>query len=177
MSTRRIVTGHGPDGTSRVVDDESIDPVELSLLPGAQFTVVWASDVPPEYVADGKEPGGTDYFPPPGGIRYDIITLPPEGDASAGEEPDDPEPAMAEAEAKLPGLVKVFDPDDPGFHTTDTIDLIYVAAGRVRLETTAGAPVELAAGATIVQNGTRHAWRNASDTPATLVNVSLGVTR
>lgn len=181
MSTRRIVTGHGPDGKSRIVEDRVVEPVELSMMPGTRFTVLWGTDAPAAFVPDGTIPEHATYFPPAGGVRFDVITLPPTSDseaADAGAAADGPdEQAVAEAEAKLPGLVQVFDPDDPGFHTTATVDLVYLASGRVTLETTEGDPVELHAGDTVVQNATRHAWRNTGDTPATIVNVSLGITR
>ena len=49
-------------------------------------------------------------------------------------------------------------------------------SGRVVLELDDGATVELGPGDTVVQNGTRHAWRNPFDEPATLVVVLIGAT-
>jgi quercetin dioxygenase-like cupin family protein len=51
-----------------------------------------------------------------------------------------------------------------------------VMPGRVVLELDDGACVELGPGDTVVQNGTRHRWRNPFDEPATLVVVLIGAT-
>ena len=51
-----------------------------------------------------------------------------------------------------------------------------VLCGRVVLELDDGASVELGPGDTVVQNGTRHAWRNPFDETATLFVVLIGAT-
>ena len=51
----------------------------------------------------------------------------------------------------------VMDPEHPGSHSTDTIDLIYVASGAC-VEARSGETVQLNAGDTLIQNGSRHAW-------------------
>jgi hypothetical protein len=50
------------------------------------------------------------------------------------------------------------EPDDPGMHTTTTIDFEVVLSGEVMLELDEGATVQLGVGDTAVQNGTRHRW-------------------
>lgn len=181
MATRRIVTGTGPDGQARIVADEQVEAVELSALPGAAFTVVWGSDGPPELRADGALPAFGDYFPPPGGLRFDIITIPPDGPPpSADAPPPDPDAmaaARAEADEELPGLMAVFEPDHPGFHRTDTIDLNYVLVGSPVFEGDGGERVSLSPGDVVVVNGTHHAWRNPSNAPVTLLTVVVGVER
>src|SRR5207248_1847037 len=77
--------------------------------------------------------------------------------------------AMAEVEEKLPGMIGHMEPDAPGMHTTDTVDFEVVLSGEVWLELDDGAEVHLKPGDTVVQNGTRHAWRNKGSEPATLV--------
>jgi EutQ-like cupin domain len=62
--------------------------------------------------------------------------------------------ALADLEATLPGLFDHNEPDNPGMHTTVTIDFEYVLSGRVVLELDDGATVELGPGDTVVQNGT-----------------------
>ena len=59
-----------------------------------------------------------------------------------------------------PGLPGYMEPDAPGMHTTDTIDFEVVLEGEIWLELDDGVTVHLKAGDTVVQNGTRHAWRN-----------------
>ena len=75
------------------------------------------------------------------------------------------ERAFAEAEERLPGLLGHMEPENPGFHRTDTIDMLYVASGQIVLSLDDGAEVTLSAGDTVVQNGTRHAWRNPGLNP------------
>lgn len=50
-------------------------------------------------------------------------------------------------------------------------------AGQVWLELDDGQLTELRAGGTVVQNGTRHAWRNLSTEPVTLAVVQVGTAR
>jgi mannose-6-phosphate isomerase-like protein (cupin superfamily) len=87
------------------------------------------------------------------------VTLPPDLDIPA---------ALAEIHRKLPGLGEVLEPDHPGMHRTDTIDYEVVISGEVWLELDDGQEVHLKPGDTVVQNGTRHAWRNKSSEPCVL---------
>jgi len=63
--------------------------------------------------------------------------------------------------------------DQAGMHRTASTDLIYVVSGRVSLELDDGI-VNLSTGDTLVQNGTRHAWRNRFDEPCVLAIVLIG---
>ncbi len=58
----------------------------------------------------------------------------------------------------------VMEPDNPGMHTTRTIDYGIILSGEIDLELDEG-EVHLAAGDVVVQRGTRHAWRNRSEEP------------
>lgn len=66
------------------------------------------------------------------------------------------------------------EPDDPGMHTTATIDFEVVLEGEVELELDDGAKVRLRAGDTVVQNGTRHRWSNPGSEMARLVVFMCG---
>jgi mannose-6-phosphate isomerase-like protein (cupin superfamily) len=146
--------------------------VAPALMPGFEFHRLWGQDGAPVAPQDGTPPPAHDYFPPPGGYRVGTFTVPP--DSTPRPEGIDVEAAFAEVEAKLPGLVGHTEPDNAGMHTTATIDFEYVVSGRIVLELDDGATVELGPGDTVVQNGTRHAWRNPFDEPATLVVVLIG---
>ena len=74
----------------------------------------------------------------------------------------------------MPGLAAYLEPDAPGMHTTDTIDFEVVLEGEVWLELDDGVEVHLRPGDTVVQNGTRHAWRNHGDTTARLAVFLIG---
>ena len=158
MSVRRVVTGHDAAGKSVFVSDDTVSPDEPLLLPGAEFHRLWGGDETPRFPDDGAMPRYTTYFPPVGGFRFSIFSVPP-GDAAPSTDIDF-EAAVADAEAKLPGLLGYLDPSDPGMHTTDTIDFEVVLDGTVVLELDDGAEVTLHPGDTVVQNGTRHRWKN-----------------
>ena len=85
--------------------------------------------------------------------------------------------ALAEMEQKLPGLAGHLEVDNPGMHTTNTIDFEYVISGEVWLELDDGKEIHLRAGDTVVQNGTRHAWRNKRSEPCSLVVCLIGAHR
>ena len=69
----------------------------------------------------------------------------------------------------------------PGFeskmHHTDTIDFEYIISGEVWLDLDDGATVYLHAGDTVVQNGTRHRWRNEGAEPCRIVVFMVGTPR
>ena len=167
MDVRRVVTGHDASGKSVFVSDEQVAPRVPVLLPGSEFTMLWGGDETPRFPGDGSMPNWHTYFPPVGGFRFSMFTLPP---GNAEPEPSEltGEEAVADAEEKLPGLLSYLERDDPGMHTTDTIDFEVVLEGTVILELDDGAEVTLNPGDTVVPNGTRHRWRNPGDVPARL---------
>jgi mannose-6-phosphate isomerase-like protein (cupin superfamily) len=173
MDVRRVVTGHDESGKSVFVSDEAVAPRSPVLLPGSEFTMLWGGDTTPQFPNDGSMPNWHTYFPPIGGFRFSILTLPP-GTAQADGGQIDVEEALADAEQKLPGLLGYMDPSDPGMHTTGTIDFEVVLDGTVILELDDGAEVTLQPGDTVVQNGTRHRWKNPGDTPARLAMFITG---
>lgn len=175
MKIRRIVTGHTPDGKATVASDTEVDPVTVALLPGMEFHRLWGADSAPTFPDDGSPPSFPAYFPPVGGFRFGLFTLPP--DSVTPVAPIDLEEALREAEEKLPGAIAHLEPDNPGMHTTDTIDFEYVISGEVWLELDDGVEVQLRAGDTVVQNGTRHAWRNKSAEPCRMVTILVGAHR
>ena len=174
MDIHRVVTGHTPDGTSVFVADETVEPVTVGIMPGTEFHKIWGGDDVPVVPADG-EPSHPGYFPPPTGFRFGFFTLAPDSTAM----PDDLDigAALAELGEKLPGLPDVMEPDAPGMHTTDTVDFDVVIDGEVWLELDDGKEVRLTPGSCVVQNGTRHAWRNKSDRPVTLAVAIVGARR
>lgn len=172
---RRIVTGHGEDGKAAVVQD-GLPPraYRLQHTPGFANALVWATGADPVIPADGTDPtpAVSSYVPDPGETRLLQVTFPPDS-VYAGED-FHPEEAVAERLATSPGLAEKFEPDNPGMHTTDTVDYGVLLSGEVVLELDAGNEVLLSPGDVVVQNGTRHAWRNRSDQPVTLAFVLIG---
>jgi mannose-6-phosphate isomerase-like protein (cupin superfamily) len=172
MRVRRVVTGHSPDGKAVFASDEEVEPVTAALLPGYEFHRLWGGDEASRFPDAGTQPLHEQYFPPVGGFRFGLFTLPPASTAGPGE--IDMPAALADFEAALPGMASHMEPDAPSMHTTATVDYEFVVSGRVVLELDDGASVELGPGDTVVQNGTRHAWRNPFDEPCTIVVTLVG---
>jgi len=172
---RRVVTGHGADGQSRVASDTVVRPLTSPGLPGVDMLYLWGTDGPQTNPDDGSEPSWTQHFPPVGGFRFVSFTLPP-ADLPV---PDDAgsEEAQAHARASFPGLLETYREDQPGVHTSDTTDVAIVLSGEVVLGLTDGSTTVLHAGDTVVQNGTAHSWTNRSDTPVEMLFVLAGARR
>ena len=77
----------------------------------------------------------------------------------------------------LPGSAEKFEMDHPGMHTSDSVDYGVLIDGELHLELDDGATMKLAPRDVVVQNGTRHARRNKSDKPATMLFVLVGAKR
>jgi len=172
---RRVVTGQNADGKSVFVSDEEVEPTTLALLPGYEFHRMWAADEAPTLPTNGQPASAPAYFPPASGYRFGFFTVPPAGvDLPADL---DLQAALEEMETKLPGMAAHMEPDEPGMHTTDTIDFEVVLSGEVICELDDGAEVTLQKGDTFVQNGTRHRWRNPGSEPAVMFVALLGAER
>ena len=168
---RRVVTGHTSDGKAILVSDNEVD----ALVPGMEFYEIWGADEAPTFPDNGLPYPHTSYFPPLGGFRFDTFTVPPE--STPESETVNYQAALAAMEEKLPDLVSCMEKGNPGMHTTDTIDFEYVISGEVWLELDDGKEVHLQAGDMLIQNGTRHAWRNHSSEPCRMVVCMIGAHR
>jgi len=173
MDVRRVVTGHSPEGKAVFTSDEMVRPVTLSLLPGTEFHRLWGSDTIRTFPDDGTAPKYSTYFPPPEGFRFALFTIPPDGGAGVPADLDI-NAALAEFEDKLPGMAPYLEPAEPGMHTTATIDYGVVVSGSATLELDDGVRIELDAGDTYIQNGTRHRWSNAGAVPAVIAVALIG---
>jgi len=170
---RRVVTGHDAEGKAVFASDSAVEPFTSPLAPGLAFHQLWNSDTAPKFPDDGSRPATSSYFPPVGGFRFNFFTLPP--DDGPGPEPDvDVGAALTALDEALPGLFAHNETEDPGMHTTATIDFEVVLSGEVTLELDDGAVVHLQPGDTVVQNGTRHKWGNPGTVPATIAVFLVG---
>jgi mannose-6-phosphate isomerase-like protein (cupin superfamily) len=177
MNIRRIVTGHDRAGKSVLVSDGPAPrAVEFKHVPGLGAALLWDA-------APGARVGGAvsdrttsaTWVPAAGGSNAMVVTFPP--DAVMGAPGFDPMAAGGEYMQNLPGLAEKFEMDAPGMHTTDTIDYAVVLEGEAHLELDDGRVVKLQKHDVVVQNGTRHAWRNRSDKPVTIFFVLTGAAR
>jgi mannose-6-phosphate isomerase-like protein (cupin superfamily) len=166
MIVRRVVTGHNASGKSVFVSDEA---VAAQAMTG--FHRLWGGDKTPQFPDDGSMPEHHMYFPPIGGFRFGMFSIPP---GSAAGSDMDAAADLTDIEAEAPGLLRYMDLSDPGMHTTDTVDFEVVLEGTVLLELDDGETVTLSPGDTVVQNGTRHRWSNPGDTTARLAVFMCG---
>jgi len=172
MRVRRVVTGHDRNGKAVFASDEQVDSLTLALIPGAEYHRLWGADEAPTFPDDGRPTAQPSFFPPVGAYRFALFTVPPAPVSAPADL--DLQAALAEMEEKLPGMLAYVEPDNPGMHTTDTIDFEVVLSGEVILELDDGVEKVLRAGDTVVQNGTRHRWRNRGTEPAVLAVSLIG---
>jgi hypothetical protein len=173
---RRVVTGHGADGRATIVADEPVARwVPRKAIPGMEDAVVWSTAAPPSAPRDGADPTAavTSVVPAPGETRLLTVTMPP-AEVFAAEGFDAAAAAAEDAEV-VPGLAERLDPDEPGMHTTPTVDYVIVVEGEVVLVMEDGSEATVRAGDVVVQNATRHGWQNRTDSPATMLVVFVGV--
>jgi mannose-6-phosphate isomerase-like protein (cupin superfamily) len=175
MNIRCVVTGQTKSGTSVFVRDTAAEPITLALLPGFEFHRLGGADAVPALPLNGAEAVPARYFPAEQGFRFGFFTIPPHT-AEAAALIDLPA-ALAEFQQKLPGMAEALEQDNPGMHTTDTVDFDVVISGECYLELDNGAEVLLKAGDCVIQNGTRHAWRNRSAENCVIAVTLVGANR
>jgi hypothetical protein len=177
MRNRRIVTGNSPAGKSIIVfDGQAPRTGNFKAVPGFSVAFHWETNQESRVPSAGDPTiASQSMLPDPGATSVLMVTFPPD---SVMMSPDfDPAAAGAEYMQLLPGLAEKFEMDNPGMHTTDSVDYDVLIDGEMHLELDDGKSVQLAPGDLVVQNGTRHAWRNRSDKPATMLFVLVGVQR
>jgi mannose-6-phosphate isomerase-like protein (cupin superfamily) len=170
-SYRRVVTGH-ENGNSIVQTDERLEAYRFKAVPGFEHTLLWENYGIPDLSREQK-PGRypQSLIPEPGGSTLHIVTYPPDRVSQLAL---DPAAAVKEFAERLPGLSDSFEREDPGMHRTNTVDYAVVLEGEIWLEMDRGKTIHLKRGDTVIQNGTRHAWRNKGQENATMLYVILG---
>lgn len=176
LAIRRVVTGHDLVGASTVAHD-GVAPRSDAYrhIPGMMSRLIWATDPATTLPVGNTDPtlAVTSMIPSPSGTRFLVVTFPPDSVFFAPG--FDPAAAAAENLTISPGLAELFEPD--GMHTTPTVDYGIVLDGEIWLELDDGRAELLHRHDVVVQNGTRHAWRNKSERSATLAFVLVGVAR
>jgi mannose-6-phosphate isomerase-like protein (cupin superfamily) len=173
---RRVVTGQ-INGKSVILSDSEEPGHAFAAVPGFKTTQIWATSpetVLPHAAGDPVAAAAT-VMPALNGTRLMIVQFPP--DAVMADPGFDGAAAGAEYAAILPGLAECFEPDGSGFHITDSVDYDIVLSGELCLELDDGETHVLKTGDIVVQNGTRHAWRNKSNAPAVMASILIGVQR
>ncbi len=173
---KRVVTGHDSHGKSIFIT-QGYPPRIVEPVPGIKLIELWGTEEIPSLPDNSNDPtvDMKSFIPNLSGTRFRIFTVPPGLDDPNKQE--DLKNIIKESLHKVPGLGDAHEVDNPGMHTTDTIDYIVVLSGEADLELDAGAKVHINAGDTVVQRGTRHAWRNKGSEPFVAAAVMIGAKR
>jgi mannose-6-phosphate isomerase-like protein (cupin superfamily) len=148
---RRLVTSTDSNGRAVIASDGQPAVLMGETNSGPRMAVLWEAMTPVTNSAMGGDPGA-DFTPLPqqGAARFLRLVFP--AHASSAEDAD----AL-----------------DVPMHRTDTLDLVYVAAGEVDLVLD-DERVRVRAGDHVVMRGDVHGWRNTGDEDCILVAVMLG---
>lgn len=163
---RRIVTGVGGDGRSCIERiGEPPNAFRFEHGGGMAYADLWQTmgDLY-SATAGGDAPEGSIQLLPHGdGVAWKRLVVPTEAvrvkldRAKLGEE----------RRRRAAGLSRGGQRDrgQPGRHRTDTIDLVQILEGELRLSLDPKSSVDLAAGDCVVQQGTWHTWTNCGEVP------------
>lgn len=179
MSRQCVITGHDALGRARVDYAGAVPNDEpFRHVPGFGAALYWKTTSATVLGGAAGDPlaGGGSVLPMPGGSCAMLVTFPPDSDGSAPDEAAQ-QAAAAEMAERLPGLTDQFEPEHPGFHRTDTVDYGVLLEGELELQLDEGETACFKAGDLVVQNGTRHAWRNPGSVPARMLFVMVGAVR
>jgi hypothetical protein len=171
---RRVVTGH-KNGRSVFVSDGPVpNSHDYEAVPGFQTTQIWSTRALPNLPHDDKDPVAeiSTVLPELHGTQLMIVRFPPDSVMTAAD--FDAAAAGREFAQHLPGLAECFEPDGSGMHQSRTVDYDIVLDGEIWLELDDGAVRHLKKGDVAIQNGTRHAWRNRGNAPATMAFILIG---
>jgi hypothetical protein len=167
---RRIVTGDGPDGKSRVIEDAPAASIRtVAARPGYRAVNVWRTAESPAKIDAGDTTAEhKGILPPKRGTILRIIDFPPE--------PKDPEELKRRLHATFGGIFTDADHDKqarhPGMHRTQTVDYAIVLEGEIWSVMDEGETL-MRAGDVLIQRGTNHAWANRSDSTARIAFVLI----
>jgi hypothetical protein len=175
---KRVVTGNSPEGKAVIVSD-GLPPriVNLENLGGIEFIEMWATEETPTLPAPGEDltPTMKSFVPGPGGTRFRLVKFPPDAVVQmALVMAEDPSGVLQEYIERIPGLAAKHEPTDPAMHVTDTIDYGIVLTGEIWLDLGDGAPLHMKQGDCVVQQGTRHAWRNHTSETCVMAFIMVG---
>jgi mannose-6-phosphate isomerase-like protein (cupin superfamily) len=175
MQIRRVVTAKNDAGKSVVISDgTSPREVVFQHTKGFVSSPLWMLNETPDLTRGHAETmvGAGSLLAPVGGAVFLVVTFPPDSVMFAQDW--DPAKAGMEHVQSVPGIVDTFEMDNPGMHTTPTVDFVTVIEGEIVLELDDGKTVTLKQGDTAVQHGVRHAWRNPGTAPASVSFVMIG---
>ena len=164
QGVRVVSTGHDAAGTGVVASDETIGPKSGPAADTWQAYRLWGLHELPILPDNGRNSRFHPATPPVGGAHLvELVVYPESGHTERRES----------GLSGYGGIEQVPGPV-PGMHYTASVDFVVVLEGEVALVLDGGEEVRLRRGDYLVQNGTRHAWRNDGDVPAKLAVMVLG---
>ncbi len=170
---KKVITGHTGAGKS-IFKRVETDTLTVDV-PTVAWHEIWATHPQDSIPIDQSDAQVRDAysdrhkaFPTTNQTLFRVLDFKP-GDLVFNED------LVKKASEELPGLMEHMELDDPGMHTTDSVDYGVIISGRITLELDDGEQVELEAGDVFVQNGTRHAWRVSE--PCRMAVVLVGMPR
>jgi len=174
---RRIVTGHREGKSVFMGDGEPPNVLRMEGFPDFEMAELWATEGVSLVPWGGVDPTQEmkSLVPEPGGTRFRVVSYPV--DNGTGEIGAGSKRVGQEGLARMPGLAERLEAEDPAMHTTDTVDYGVVISGEIWLELDDGVQLHLKQGDCVVQNGTRHAWRNRGLGPCVMAFVMVGASR
>ncbi|HEX4297043.1 MAG TPA: cupin domain-containing protein [Devosia sp.] len=166
FSPRRIVTATDPDGRSYFMIDGPAGNVLEQPGRGLTFHEMWITDGPLASNAGTADAAAVpvEHHPPHGGSRIRIVEFLPDTQRESGQ-------AAADFAAVGASERVVGDVDD-GMHRNDTVDYNIILRGEIHACTDAG-ELLLRAGDVLIQRGTKHTWRNRSDSPCIFASIMI----
>lgn len=140
---RRIITGHGADGSECFVEDAAC-PHAYPVTGGVITTEFWSHAGPPDNAADYVDPISPDVVipPPPKGSVLRVVEFPANSDV------------------------------EPYQHRTASLDYCVVLEGEI-YALVGSHERRMQVGDILVQRGTTHSWHNRSDGPARVLFVLI----
>jgi mannose-6-phosphate isomerase-like protein (cupin superfamily) len=168
-AVRRIVTMDDASGKSVAIEDGPVGDVRTDpARPGFVSTRIWVTDTTPVRIKHAREALAQPHRiePPSRGSVCRIVTFPP--DAAFRDKVGGAEVAAFFRAMGTPAA-STYSPRAPHPYTqkTHTLDFCVILDGEITLVLDTE-EVHLAAGDTVVQRGTNHAWSNRSDRPCTI---------
>ena len=179
MNIRRIVTGPSPTRKAVVISDGAspwvVDAVHVPFL---RAELLWQTGGAPTLASTTqRDPAGeaSSLVPGFGATSMQVVTFPPDTSTA----PADATQAELDADYArvFPGLAERFERENPGMHVTDTIDYCVVLEGELVMELDDGFTTVVRRNDVVIQNGTRHGWRNLSGRPAKMLFFMIGASR
>jgi mannose-6-phosphate isomerase-like protein (cupin superfamily) len=166
---RRIVTVDDEHGRGTAIQDGPSPDVRTDpARPGFSATRIWVTDRTPAPITGVRETLHLPHSlePPPRGSVCRILRIPPD---SSWQGRVGTREVQAYFQAMGSPGASTFSPGAPHpyMHKTRTLDFCLILEGEVTLVLDTE-EVQLAAGDTVIQRGTNHAWSNRSSQPCVI---------